>query len=137
MDISFYSLGWLLLALTFIFFILFKWIKGDSKALTAKYQTERNFCLPAENKREIIQKALENSRFKDIHFDEDSFIFYAKTKVSMSSWSELIEVKLIESKDETRISFLSVCFLFTQIFSWGKNRRNARRFFSELDRLIP
>lgn len=128
--------GWFLIGATFVVIFFLKWLRGDTQFITAKYETEKRCNFPVENRREIIQKALENSKFKEIYFEESNFSFYAKTRVSMSSWSELIEVKVADSNNETIVSFLSVCFLITQIYSWGKNRRNAKRFFNELNKLL-
>ena len=127
--------GWILIALTVVFFILYKWKRNDSNALTAKYETEKRFKFNKNNKSKVILEALKKSNFKNIHFDEINSTYYAKTRVSIWSWSELIEVRITDNEEETRINFLSICSLFTQIISWGKNRRNARRFFDELNRL--
>ncbi|MEY1640426.1 hypothetical protein [Tenuifilum osseticum] len=135
MEILIDYIGWILIALTIIIFILYKWIRNDSNSLTAKYETEKRFKFNKNNKSEIILEALKKSNFKNIHFDEINSTYYAKTRVSIWSWSELIEVKITDNEEETRINFLSICSLFTQIISWGKNRRNARRFFDELNRL--
>ena len=136
MEVLIDYLGWILIALTVISFILYKWIRNDTNSLTAKYETEKKFKLNKKNKSEVILEALKKSNFKNIHFDKINSTYYAKTRVSIWSWTELIEVKITDNEEETRINFLSICFLFTQIISWGKNRRNARRFFDELNGLL-
>lgn len=136
MDFLIDKIGWFLIALTVLFFILYKWISKNSRELTAQYEIEKRLNLLNKNKHELIIEALKQSHFKNIHFDENNSTYYAKTKVSIWSWSELIEIKVTDNEGETEIYFLSTCFLFTQIMSWGKNRRNAKKFFGELNKLL-
>lgn len=136
MDFIIENIGWVLIVLTILIFTLYKWISKDSTALTAHYEVEKRIDFLNKNKHELIIEALKQSKFKNIHFDETNSTYYAKTKVSFWSWSELIEVKTTHKENGTVINFLSICFLFTQIISWGKNRRNAEKFFKELNRLL-
>jgi hypothetical protein len=136
MDFLSDYIGWFLIALTVLVFILYKWISKNSWGLTAQYEIEKRINLLNKNKHELFIEALKQSNFKNIHFDENNSTYYAKTKASIWSWSELIEIRVTDNENETEINFLSICFLFTQIVSWGKNRRNAKKFFEELNKLL-
>jgi hypothetical protein len=105
MEVLIDYLGWILIALTVISFILYKWIRNDTNSLTAKYETEKKIKLNKKNKSEVILEALKKSNFKNIHFDKINSTYYAKTRVSIWSWSELIEVKITDNEEETRINF--------------------------------
>jgi len=136
MDFFIDYIGWLLIALTVLVFFLYKWISKNSRGLTAQYEIGKRINLLNKNKHELFIEALKQSHFKNIHFDENNSTYYAKTKASIWSWSELIEIRVTDIGDETEINFLSICSLFTQIMSWGKNRRNAKKFFKELNKLL-
>ncbi|MDD2198046.1 MAG: hypothetical protein PHE03_02495 [Bacteroidales bacterium] len=136
MDFFIDYIGWLLIALTVLVFSLYKWISKNSRGLTAQYEIGKRINLLNKNKHELFIEALKQSHFKNIHFDENNSTYYAKTKASIWSWSELIEIRVTDIGDETEINFLSICSLFTQIMSWGKNRRNAKKFFKELNKLL-
>ena len=55
-----------------------------------------------------------------------------QTTVSLTSWSEVIEIDFL-APDRLRIK--SACALPTQCFDWGKNRKNVRRFKEEVERM--
>ena len=76
------------------------------------------------------------SGFKDVNVHPKNGVFTAKTGFSMTSWMEFIEVRCEQKADKVHINFLSICGLPTQIYAWGKNRRNAERFFRELDNIL-
>jgi hypothetical protein len=54
----------------------------------------------------------------------------------MSSWTEQIEVQAIENQGKTEVNFKSICSLPTQIYDWGKNKRNYKKFEKELEKVI-
>jgi hypothetical protein len=137
MDLLVSNFGWILLILTVIIIFLYKKISNNPDAMTSKFKTRRKTKVDSISMRPIIKEALQNSGFKNIGFDEDENRFYAKTRFSMSSWSEYVEVKIDRSQNETEIEFKSICAMPTQIYDWGKNKRNYTKFESELKKLMP
>lgn len=137
MDLLVSNIGWILLLFTVIIIFFYKRISNNPDAMTSKFKTGRKTKVDSISMRPIIKEALKNSGFKKIGFDVDENRFYAKTRFSMSSWSEYVEVKIDRSQNETEIEFKSICALPTQIYDWGKNKRNYNKFESELKKLLP
>lgn len=104
--------------------------------MASKFEAEKNIRDSSDWISNLVSEALQNAGFKNIKFDEEENRFYAQTKVSFWSWSEYIEVKIHTNPLQSELKFKSICALFTQIFDWGKNRRNWIRFDKELDKLI-
>ena len=61
--------------------------------------------------------------------------FYAKTKLNLWSWTENISLQINQLENEYKLSFLSICAMPTQIYDWGKNRRNFKKFIIEFKKL--
>ncbi len=128
---------WILLLITVIFIFLFKNIFKRPDAFTSKFEAQKKLENTSSSILNIISEALKNAGFKKVGFDEEENRFYAQSKVSMSSWSEYIEVKINTSQNETELNFKSMCALPTQIYDWGKNKRNWKKFDKELKKLMP
>ena len=73
------------------------------------------------------------SKFKNAYFNEEDQVFRGTVGFSMSSFFELIEIRLIDSENNQSLTFLSICGLPTQIYDWGKNKRNYKRFIKNLN----
>jgi rhomboid protease GluP len=56
--------------------------------------------------------------------------FFAYTQFSMSSWSEVVSVKIMEE----RVLVRSECS-GSQLLDWGKNKNNVKHFLWELKQL--
>ena len=125
-----YTFG-IIFILTIVSIFLYKEITKDKHAVTAKYINN----LELENKHysnEDILQAMKASKFKNVYYDEDNQVFKAKVGFSMSSFYELIEIRLIETEGKQNLNFFSICGLPTQIYDWGKNERNYKRFIKNL-----
>ncbi|MDX5404034.1 MAG: hypothetical protein LPK28_00895 [Bacteroidota bacterium] len=109
------------------------WIPDPLRYTARFHQVE---FLPHGQKKamELSEEALKRAGFRITGRDERSGDLYAETRFSMSSWKEGIVVSFSEVPSGTRIDLISICKVPTQIVDWGKNRRNARRFFSALGR---
>jgi len=127
--------GWILLIITIIVFFIVKRLSKNPDALTSKYTAEKTIQGSPGESLKKIGKALKNSGFRQVGLDEDEKVFYANTKFSMSSFSEVIFVYYVTDEKATHIIFKSICGLPTQIFAWGKNKRNYKRFEKELEKL--
>ena len=138
MEFIHHYFGWILCLLTIIFILLFKKITKNPNAVTSKYVEERKVkkSLKSQTLIDSIITAMEQAGFKDIRHVSDKLLFYANARVSLNSWTENIEIKIEEMEDFNVINFFSICAMPTQIFDWGKNKRNAKRFFKELDKLM-
>ncbi|TQD40176.1 hypothetical protein [Haloflavibacter putidus] len=79
---------------------------------------------------------MKNAGFNKVGIDEDKNCFYAKTTFSMSSFLEYIEISYQNTQNKTELKFKSICALPTQIYDWGKNKRNFERFEKEIDQLL-
>jgi hypothetical protein len=127
-------IGWILFFSTIAFIVLYRIFSKNPEAFRSKYSEfksiERKYSSP-----EKIIAALEAAGFCRVrHYSEENR-FLATGKISMSSWGEFIEVKLIKDNAEHIICFKSVCSFLFQVYDWGKNKRNAKRFFKALSEI--
>jgi hypothetical protein len=51
----------------------------------------------------------------------------------MKSFGENIRITITAENEGTHIYFQSRCKLETQLFDWGKNKLNAKRFFKVIE----
>ncbi|RFC54745.1 hypothetical protein [Brumimicrobium aurantiacum] len=128
--------GWIIPIIVILAMLAYKvWTKKEL-ALTSKYQDILSISGDLSLNLKIINEALQNARFRKVMLDEFDHRFYAQTRYSMSSFSENIELKYQQKGESTVISFKSICALPTQVYDWGKNKRNFKRFNKELERLM-
>ena len=123
---------WIIFIITIASIFLYKKITKDPNAITAKHIASLNL----ENQnitREDILQAMRYSKFKNAYFNEEDQVFRGTVGFSMSSFFELIEIRLIDSENNQSLTFLSICGLPTQIYDWGKNKRNYKRFIKNLN----
>lgn len=122
---------WIIFIITIASIFLYKKITKDPNAVTAKHIA----ILDLENKNithEDILEAMKSSKFKNAYFNEEDQVFRGTVGFSMSSFFELIEIRIIETDAKQSLTFLSICGLPTQIFDWGKNERNYKRFLKNI-----
>lgn len=122
---------WIIFFGTIISIFLVKKISKDPNAVTAKHFASLDIQNQNISREEILE-AMKSSKFKKIYYDEENQVFKAKVGFSMSSYFELIEIRLIETDGRQKLNFFSICGLPTQIFDWGKNERNYKRFIKNL-----
>ena len=114
------------------FIFLYKTLSGNPTALTSKFRLSKIITSSPELLIQKVKKALYDSGFKNIHFNTELNEYRAQTKVSVFSFSEYIKIRIIEKSNMQHVEFFSICALPTQIFDWGKNKRNASKFFNNL-----
>ena len=124
-----------LVPLTFIFIYAYKKIKNDPFALTGKHSSERSYSKSMEDLEGLLRKALMNAGFKEIKLNRAGG-YSATTGLTLWSFGENIAVVGTTTNDQQTVQFSSVCDFSYQVADWGKNRRNATRFFKELDALL-
>jgi hypothetical protein len=121
--------------LTFIFLYVYKKMKKDPYALTAKHSSERAFPGPTEDLEAFIRTALKNAGFKEIKPSVTGG-YAATTGLTLWSFGENIAVARMQNENGETVQFRSTCDFPYQVGDWGKNRRNATRFFKELEALL-
>lgn len=122
---------WIIFLGTILSIFLYKRITNNPNAITAKHIA----TIDLENKNithEDILEAMKSSKFKNAYFNEEDQVFRGTVGFSMSSFFELIEIRIIETDAKQSLTFLSICGLPTQIFDWGKNERNYKRFLKNI-----
>lgn len=61
--------------------------------------------------------------------DYDKGIITAEVKWTMKSFGERVRMQLRPQKEYVHLHILSTCKVETQLFDWGKNRKNVARLF--------
>ncbi|MCX6228165.1 MAG: hypothetical protein NTV75_03140 [Bacteroidia bacterium] len=128
---------WLLTLITIICIFAYKKLTNNRDALTSKFEARKTLYGDTIDIVKFIEKALNHAGFKKVGHNTDENRFYAQTRFSMSSFSEYIEVLYSSGNLATDLKFKSICALPTQVFDWGKNLRNYKRFEKELEKLLP
>lgn len=118
-----------------LFVFLYKRATRGRNAITSKFTGEIDLQDYTDEMNDKIILALKNSGFKKINYDITEKKFYAKTKLNLSSWTENISLQINQLENEYKLSFLSICAMPTQIYDWGKNRRNFKKFIIEFKKL--
>ncbi len=72
------------------------------------------------------------SSFFFINSDSRGRNYKGLTLPSLFSWSERVVIVIEEGEGGFRVIFESKCIFPLQVYAWGKNKRNAERFFYNL-----
>jgi hypothetical protein len=111
---------------------LFRYFYKGKLYFTSNYKIEKEFNVDEITLKQSILIALQKAHFKKIK-DNDNQIT-AITLPTIFSFSELIKTEINKvSESKFNVKFSSVSFLPTQIFDWGKNKRNSNLFFTNLE----
>ena len=113
--------------------VIWKLIIKKKKTATSYFEENKSFQKSKNELKSSIEKAFLNLKVKNIYYDEDNSTFSARTRMSIYSWSENITVELYENGNLTEVDFKSKCALPTQIIDWGKNKRNSKKFFKNIE----
>lgn len=97
--------------------------------MATKFEKSKKYSLDKAQLIEKVQIALEKCKFIINNIDEGNGKIYAKSKLSLWSWTEKIDVTV---EDNGNVTMKSECSLPTQIIDWGKNKRNVNKFFNTL-----
>jgi hypothetical protein len=127
-------LGWFIFIGIVLYFLVSRKFSNNPHGITSIYVS----TLAVYDSYDISDKviaALNNSAFRHVRFDAAESRFYAENLITMSSWGEHIIVEMDRDGEITRLNFISVCALPIQIYDWGKNKRNFRKFHRELRKL--
>lgn len=129
-------LGLILLVVIFAFFYAYKKLTNDPDALTSKHKENRTYSNGTDDIGKLITKSLMNAGFKKVGFNSELDRYFASAGMSLWSFGENIAVKVNPTAEGQEVQFASVCVFPTQIADWGKNKRNAKKFFTQLEALI-
>ncbi|WP_432671360.1 hypothetical protein [Flavobacterium sp. SM2513] len=127
---------WIFLLGIGIGLFLYKKLSNNPDAGTSKYKAKKILHLDLETSGILIMKALEQAKFSNVHINDEGTEIQATSAFSMSSWSENIKVTIRKDENVTKMKFISICVFPMQIFDWGKNKENYRKFANELNKLI-
>ncbi len=100
--------------------------------MAANYEAFKNYDLGKEQLMYKISTALQNCNFTIKQIDSDRGIFKAKTSFSIWSWKEVIDISVT---DNGTLYIKSECSMPAQMYSWGKNKKNVAKLFSQIDQL--
>lgn len=129
------NLGWIIVIVFVLTLFLYKKITKNKDALTSKFIAKQLLPLKLDDALVISKQALENAKFSKVILNLEEKKVNAQNGFSMSSFSEYIQVEANEINGATEIEFKSICAVPTQIYAWGKNRRNYKKFLSALNKL--
>lgn len=97
--------------------------------MAAKFEDSKKFALNKSQLLDKVKMVIEKCNFEIKSFDKDLGLIQAKTKISLWSWSENIEVRI---QDDGHVKVKSECSLPSQFIDWGKNKRNVKQIFESL-----
>lgn len=129
------NLGWIIVVVFVLTLFLYKKITKNKDALTSKFIAKQLLPLKLDEALLRSKQALENAKFSKVKLNVEEKKVNAQNGFSMSSFSEYIQVEAKEIAGITEIEFKSICAVPTQIYDWGKNRRNYKKFLSALNKL--
>ena len=136
MEVYLVNWGWIVCIVLVTFIVVYKKITKNPDAITSKYETRKKIKGLPQHNLELIKQAVKNAGFKKVGIDEEERSVYAWTSFSMSSFLEYIEITYQQRQEQTELNFKSICALPTQIYDWGKNKRNFKKFEKEIEKLL-
>jgi len=89
--------------------------------------------VPLEQAKAKTEEALMKAGFRMSKWVDQNQAFYSESSITIWSWGEDIQVNFHENEQGTLLKFTSSCKLATQIIDWGKNKKNAKKFFTALE----
>ncbi len=98
-----------------------------------KYTGTLQLQVPLEQAKVKTEEALLKAGFKMSKWVEQNNAFYSESSLTIWSWGEDIQVNFQDNEQGTLVTFTSSCKLSTQIVDWGKNKKNAKKFFTALE----
>ena len=99
--------------------------------LTNKFHHKQEFDFSRDIMFDKMLEVIKQSGFKIIKTNKETGDIFATTGMTLVSWGENIYISMEENNEKTTIDFCSACFF--QVYDWGKNERNFKRFLSEFE----
>jgi len=98
---------------------------------TAKSKTEKSFDISPELLFEKMLEIIEASPFKLADTDAENFQLLATTGFSFQSWGENLYFDIQPDGEGSTLNFCSASLF--QMYTWGKNEKNAETIFRKLE----
>ncbi len=131
------SVLWPILLLGIPFLVVaYKLIVKKDSTIADYYKEVRIITNAPEDFVEKVRVSMQESHFYFIKAESTGCSFTALVVPSLFSWSEIVKVVIQRSAEGSRVVFKSKCVFPFQLYAWGKNKRNAERFFSNLHKHI-
>lgn len=112
--------------------LVYRKVTNNKEAAISKFVIRKLINAKTDLKTSIIL-ALESSGFKNITYNKKENKIAANTSISFLSWGEIVEIQLEENTSDTQIVFKSICAFPFQIYDWGKNKRNFKKFWKNFN----
>src|SRR5690554_4227285 len=108
-----------------------KYLTSPYNITTTKDEYVKEVDIPKDLLFEKIIEVINDSKLNIAKSDKDTYEILATSGLNLHSWGENIYFTF-ESKDDKTIVKCSSVTLF-QMTSWGRNKKNINRFFTQLD----
>ncbi|MDD2528466.1 MAG: hypothetical protein PHT26_10565 [Lentimicrobiaceae bacterium] len=127
-----------IIAVVFIFSLVVRkiaWFKpyftSKFNLLTNKTRHKQEFDFSRDLLFDKMLEVMTKAGFKISKVNKETGDIYATTGMSWLSWGENIYVTMEEVNGITTVDFFSATFF--QVYDWGRNENNYRRFISEFE----
>lgn len=138
LDTTGIKIAVIFIAFVFIFSLITRkisWFKpyftSKFNLLTNKVHHKQEFDFSRDIMFDKMLEVIKQSGFKIIKTNKENGDIFATTAMTLVSWGENIYISMEENNRKTTIDFCSACFF--QVYDWGKNERNFKRFLSEFE----
>jgi hypothetical protein len=126
------------IAFVFIFSLVVRkivWFKpyftSKFNLLTNKTRHKQEFDFPKDLLFDKMIEVMTNAGFKINKSNKETGDIFATTGMTWFSWGENIYVSMEKDHGTTMVDFCSATFF--QVYDWGRNERNYKRFLSEFE----
>lgn len=99
--------------------------------LTTKARFEKTFDIPKELMFEKMIEVIDNSKFKLVDTDKNTFEILAISTITFKSWGENLYINFETIENQTILKFCSSTLF--QLYSWGKNEENYNALLNEIE----
>ncbi len=101
---------------------------------TTKVHYQKTFDLPKELMFEKIIEVINNSNFKLVESNKETFEITAITAITFKSWGENLYIDFEDKEDATIMKFCSTTLF--QMYSWGKNKENYDDLLNNIEKSL-
>lgn len=115
-------------------------MKALSLLTDFKISRKKDTTLIVEKSSKQIKNTIENilpKQLKSTKFKVENSIFRAKTRISIFSWGETIEIKMTDIDNyKTQLSISSKSSLTTTLIDYGKNAMNIQEIILAIESAV-
>jgi hypothetical protein len=99
--------------------------------IPVSYKEKRTYRLSKSELDVAISTTLHDLKWEHLHPNAGEF--QGSRPISIWSWGERYRIRVFDKGD---VEMFSQCKFPLTVVSWGKNKRNVRRFFQSLEKAI-